>query len=218
MKSFRSELSFASFLAYSPRGTTDVAVQSRRHMLDVKENHVINTRLGSMTIAKYVAVRLKQAQPSWVSEYLGRSVALVPVPRSGLHKTGALWPAKEIADALHAEGFGARVAPCLVRASPVPKAARAAAKDRPKARDHFDSLKVVRPIDLPAEVTLIDDVVTRGAQLLGAAWSILAVRPRVTVRAFAVIRTMSDPAALLSIASPCEGTISLRGDDAFRDP
>lgn len=61
------------------------------------------------------------------------------------------------------------------------------AEARPKARTHVESLTLAKPLSLPAKVTLIDDVVTRGAQLFSAAWAIWSVRPDVEVRASALV-------------------------------
>jgi predicted amidophosphoribosyltransferase len=58
---------------------------------------------------------------------------------------------------------------CLERTHAVAKAATSKPSERPKARAHFDSLAVAEPLALPNQVTLVDDVVTRGAQLFGAA-------------------------------------------------
>lgn len=187
-------------------------------MIQIKENRVLPLRDGPMTTAAYVALRLQQMAPPFVATLLGGDAALVPVPRSSLQRPGALWPAREIADALHARGFGSRVLPCLQRSTAVPKAATSAARERPKARVHRDSLVVLEPLALPATVTLVDDVITRGAQLLGAAWAIWAARPDVNVRAFAVMRTISDAADFTAIAAPCEGIVSVRGDETFRSP
>jgi orotate phosphoribosyltransferase len=72
---------------------------------------------------------------------------------------------------------------------------------------------------IPAEVTLVDDVITRGAQMMGAAQAIWAVRADVIVRGFAVIRTISRPEDFKSIASPCSGQIDVRrSGDCFRSP
>ena len=134
-------------------------------------------------------------------------------------KPGALWPAYEIANELHALGFGSRVMRNLSRRQAVTKAATAASRERPKAKAHFESLEFASPLELPAKVTLVDDVITRGAQLLGAAWRIWADRPDVTVRGFAVVRTISDPADFSTIAAPCVGTVTLRRDEeCLRSP
>jgi predicted amidophosphoribosyltransferase len=156
--------------------------------------------------------------PSFVSEFLGDHVALVPVPRSNLQKRGALWPALEIANELHALGLGSRVIPCLQRRHAVTKAATAAPKERPKAQVHFESLELRRPLDVPTRITLVDDVVTRGAQLFGAALCVWASRPDIALRAFAVIRTITDPTGFSKIADPCIGSIQLQDGECFRVP
>lgn len=218
MKPLHSDLPFASVAAYCPRGDSSVIVRSRNLMLQVKENRVVTSPGRVETAAAFVARRLREMCPQFVDEFLGPEVALVPVPRSGLQKPGALWPANEVAIALRQEGFGSRVLPCLHRARAVPKAATSAPKDRPKARAHFDSLELQNPIDLPDRITLVDDVVTRGAQLFGAAWRIWAARPDVAVRAFAVIRTVSDPNDFTTIGDPRTGHIAWRHAECRRTP
>jgi len=116
------------------------------------------------------------------------------------------------------QGLGARVLPCLRRERAVPKAATSSAKDRPKARAHFESLALDHPLELPARVTLIDDVITRGAQLFGTAWRIWEVRPDVIVQAFAVVRTISEPAEFTDTRDPRGGRIMWRNEECFREP
>lgn len=98
------------------------------------------------------------------------------------------------------------------------KAATARPEDRPKARAHFDSLELRDPLSLPARITLVDDVVTRGAQLFGAAWRIWSQQPDVEVRAFIVLRTISNAEDFQSIADPCTGRIEWRAEDCRRVP
>lgn len=211
---FRSELPFAALITYGPRGTSPEHVRSRNVMLQVKDNRIV----GQMTMAEFVAHRIVEIQPLFLEEFLGRDVALIPVPRSSLQKPGALWPGKEIADALLACGFGNQVLPCLSRVHAVTKAATAASSARPRAADHLASLQVTNAVALPSLVTLVDDVVTRGAQLMGAAWALWKVRPDLQIRAFAVLRTISDPVDFIEVLAPTEGTISIRGGEAFRVP
>jgi hypothetical protein len=71
---------------------------------------------------------------------------------------------------------------------------------------------------LPAVVTLVDDVITRGAQMVGAAWAIWAARPDITVRSFAFIRTMSNSVDFERILDPCVGKIEVRRGECFRSP
>ncbi len=170
------------------------------------------------TAAALVARRLRERDEAFLATFLGPDTALVPVPRSARRVEGALWPGREIADALHGQGFGGSVLTCLERARAVPKAATAKADDRPKARTHAGSLDLRDPLSLPAKVTLVDDVVTRGAQLFGAAWRIWETRPDVDVRAFVVIRTISAPEDFETIAAPCIGRIEWRAEECYRVP
>jgi predicted amidophosphoribosyltransferase len=175
--------------------------------------------VGAETAAAFVARRLREMAPAFITDFLGVDVALVPVPRSSLRRVDALWPPLEIANELRAQGFGSRVIECLDRRHAVTKAATAASNERPKAKQQFESLALKNPLDLPAQVVLIDDVITRGAQLLGAAWCIWSQRPDVTVRGFAVVRTISNPADFSTIADPCVGHVRLgRDEECFRLP
>ena len=214
VKPSHSELAFASFLAYCPRGDTDAMRRARNFMRRLKENRVVRDE----TAAALVARRLRERAETFASEFLGANTALVPMPRSGLLRRDTLWPALEIAESLSEEGFGRGVLPCLRRIVAVPKAATSRADERPKARAHFESIELEAPLSLPTSVTLIDDVVTRGAQLFGAAWKIWSMRPDVEVRAFAVIRTVSAPEDFSTIADPCTGRIEWREEECRRRP
>lgn len=183
-------------------------------MLLLKENRVVRDE----TAAAVAARRLRERAEPFTSEFFGEDAPLVPIPRSGLLRAGDLWPAFEIAQRLHQEGFGRNVLPCLRRRLAVPKAATSSREERPKARAHFESVELEAPLSLPAKVTLIDDVVTRGAQLFGAAWKIWSVRPDVEVRAFAVIRTISDQNDFAALAAPCTGQIEWREEECRRRP
>lgn len=214
MKPSRSEVPFASFLAYCPRGDTQEIRRARNFMLRLKENRVVRDEAAAVLVAR----RLRERAEPFTREFLGEDAALVPVPRSGLLRRGNLWPAVEIAESLRGEGFGLQVITCLSRRVAVAKAATSNPEGRPKARTHFESIDLEEPLSLPTKITLIDDVVTRGAQLFGAAWKIWSVRPDVEVRAFAVIRTISDVIDFSTLASPCTGRIEWREEECFRRP
>ncbi len=216
----RSELRFAAFLTYcSRRPPPTVAIKASRDlMLQVKENRIVEESQQFETGSAFVGRRLREVAPDFIDEFLGADTALIPMPTSGLRKPYALWPALEIVSALRAEGFGAGVASSLRRWKAVPKAALAQSGERPTARTHYDSLVLDRPLALPPVVTLVDDVITRGSQMLGAAWCIWKARPDVTVRAFAVIRTISDETNFVKILDPCVGQIELRRGLCYRRP
>lgn len=192
--------------------------KARAFVIALKENRRARGGIGETAPAR-VARRLRERNDvPFVDAFLGSDAALVPVPRSGLLRTGALWPALEIARELRAWDFGSRVLTCIERKSSVPKASMAKAEVRSKARTHFESLIIAEPLSLPAKITLIDDVVTRGAQLFGAAWAIWAVRPDVEVSAFAVVRTESEAADFRALFDPHSGRIEWRDEECRRRP
>ena len=70
----------------------------------------------------------------------------------------------------------------------------------------------------PAHITIVDDVVTKGATLLAAASLIKDRFPDSEVKAFAVVRTMGFIDDIERIKRPCTGTITLEGGEAMREP
>lgn len=57
--------------------------------------------------------------------------------------------------------------------------------------DHFNSLEVQGVLEPPPEILLIDDVITYGSTVFGAANRLPEVFPGSRIRAFAAIRTVS---------------------------
>lgn len=181
-------------------------------MRRLKENRVIRDETASALIAW----RLRERAESFARKFLDADTALVPMPRSGLLRHGDFWPALEIVASLRAEGFGWRVLPCLRRGIAVPKAATSRSEDRPKARAHFESLELAAPLSLPAKITLVDDIVMRGALLFGAALRGSGLYARCRSSSVAVIRTVSAPEDFTTIAAPCTGRIEWRGEECRR--
>lgn len=66
---------------------------------------------------------------------------------------------------------------------------------------------------------LVDDVITRGATLLGSASRLCEAFPDIPIRAFAVLRTVSNPEEFSSIYSSLVGNIKLTSSgNAQRSP
>jgi hypothetical protein len=80
-----------------------------------------------------------------------------------------------------------------------------------RALDHFESMSVSSSLLAPRRVLLIDDFVTRGATLIGAASRIRAVLPDCEVLGFALVRSMTD-GEITTIRDPCVGSIELKPD------
>jgi adenine/guanine phosphoribosyltransferase-like PRPP-binding protein len=67
-------------------------------------------------------------------------------------------------------------------------------------------------------ITLVDDVVTRGATLFAAASLVAGTFPRADVRAFSLIRTLGLQADVERVIDPAVGTITRnRWGDAERE-
>ncbi|MBL8144457.1 MAG: hypothetical protein JNM38_25300 [Acidobacteria bacterium] len=123
------------------------------------------------------------------------TVTLIPVPRSGLTKDHSLWPARLLCDALNRKGIGVNTVRALSRTTAIRKSATS--PDRPTVQEHVASLHAQASVDVEDVVVLVDDVVTRGSTILGCAWRLADVMPKVTIRAFAFARTLRDSPTML---------------------
>lgn len=184
-------------------------------MRSLKENRV---SVDGLTAAEFTARRLAEEMPSFTHDFLGSGQCLVPIPRSSLQKSHALWPGFENAAALADRLPGLAVKTLVRRVHPVPKASVSASGERSSAELHQTSLDVAHPLDIPDRLTLVDDVITRGSQALGAAWAKWRVRPEVSIRVFAAIRTVSHEHEFSGILDSTTGRISLVGDRVLRRP
>ncbi len=133
---------------------------------------------------------------------------LVPLPSSSLMQRDSLWVPERISTALVKVGLGKESIPLLVRETPVPKAAWSKPSERLKAKDHIGSMSVQKRIpEPPAQILLVDDIITRGATALGAANKLAEAFPLAQIRAFAAMRTISDPSDFQSWFNPVIGTV-----------
>ena len=212
-----SKLEFGSYLTYSPRGNSDIAKRSKNIKIYLKSEGNIGTPPKFMS--EFVADRIKESIDQMpFKHFFNENVSLVPVPKSSLMQPNTLWVSEKIAKALSKQAFGSFY-PCLKRIRPVQKSAYAVPSNRrPKAIDHYGSIKCQQLVHRPKEIVLIDDIITRGSTLLGCASKLKEIFPDVPIRAFAVIRTISDPNNFKKIEDPCVGTITRSGNDTFREP
>lgn len=131
----------------------------------------------------------------------------------------SLWVPRDICQVFVVQGLGKEASTCLKRSHAVPKSAFSLPQDRPTPARHFASLTVSRSLFAPRRITIVDDVVTKGATLVAAASRLTEAYPGCEVRAFAVIRTMSRT-EVDSILVPCSGVITYNDttDNSRRDP
>jgi predicted amidophosphoribosyltransferase len=173
----------------------------------------------SMLMSDYVAELIKNnLQNMPFSSLFETNPTLIPTPKSSLMKRDTLWVPQRLASALVKRGLGRGVEECLVRVRAVRRSATSQPADRPKAFEHYDSMEVQKVFPEPTEMLMIDDIVTRGATLLGGANRLAEAFPNARIRVFAAMRTISPPDPFKSITDPCTGNIELRGIDTYRRP
>lgn len=212
-----SKITFGSFLIYAPRGTSELSNKAKQFVRALKEERLIG--VPPQSPSEYAARRLADERANGIlEEVFGAVPLLIPVPRSSLTVEGGIWPAYNIASALVARGIGASVVPCLQRVRAVPKSAFAASGFRPKPLDHYESIIAKKMITDRKELCLVDDVITKSATLLAAASRLQEAYPQAKIVAFALVRTLGFVEDIERIVEPVFGTISLRGDEAAREP
>lgn len=211
-------IEFGSYLSYSPKCDSVAAQESRTARTALKNDHVLRTD-GSMLMSDYIGetIRTSIGQLPFARFFEGNPI-LVPIPRSSLMQDGTLWVPKRLANALVRRCLGKSAEECLKRVVAVRKSSTSSAADRPKAHDHYQSLRVQKIFPEPSDILMIDDIVTRGATAMGAANRLIEAFPNASIRLFSAMRTISPPDVFSQISAPCKGTIELRGSDCFRRP
>lgn len=215
-----SKLKFAALLSYSPRGDSPEIQKSKRIMTALKSDEFIKAGTPRTTISEWVAETIKRKKDEMpFNSFFQPTTILVPTPKSTLMRPDTLWVPDRLAGALVDMGLGSEVARCLKRIKAVPKAALSEPKERPTATQHYETMSIQGSLSQPDEIVLIDDIVTRGATLLGAANRLVDAFPGTRIRAFAAMRTISNPVEFESWLRPCVGTIELReSGDTLRRP
>lgn len=205
-----SEVGFGSLLAYSPRGQSDMSVRSRSICHRIKVDGFVGQ--PPVSVIAHAVMRLRQVPAATIlQDWLGPDVLLVPCPRSAPRPPGhkaAQWVALRICEALRAAGHGAGILPCLERTEAVPKSAFADRGARPSVRRHVETMSIRRAIGNPVRITVVDDVITKGATLLAAASLVAAAFPNAEVRTFALVRTMGLVPDVERIVDPVVGRIT----------
>jgi hypothetical protein len=213
-----SDLEYASFLNYSPRGASGISQSSKSFALKLKSNRIVTTS-PRRSAAEYLVLRLWEALPgSTLAAFFSPDDTLVPVPASSQQKPGTVWPSLEIAQCMVERGLGGRVTRLLQRLSPMRKSAYSAPGARPGLEEHLATLEVQGGLDLGARVVLIDDLVTKGTTLLACALTIRSVHEGVGISGFAAFRTMGLQAEIERIVEPVRGRIWLDGSEVRRVP
>lgn len=217
-----SKLKFGALLAYTPRGDSAEIRHARDFMIALKNERFVEdpTSKEVVLMSKWVAQTIHRDRATLpFASFFQPNTTLVPTPKSSLMKPDTLWVPARIASALVRIGLGEKVLSCITRIRSVPKSASSLPRERPTPTDHYKSLRVSRILSKPNEIVLVDDIVTRGATLIGAANILADAFPQTPIRAFAAMRTISNPHEFNKFFDPCVGTIELRtSGDTLRRP
>ncbi len=203
---------FASCYAYSPRGVGAASVASRQLCLRVK-----NT--DPEWLPRYVECLRDRGNAFEVCADIFRHDALlVPVPSWKPTADTEVWGASCLVTVLREMGIPGVAWKGLSRTRPLWKSSAAWPAERPTVKDHHDSLAVGHLSTPPARIVLVDDVITRGRTLLGAAVRLRERFPVIEIHAFALLRTLSPGEEVERLLMPCSGRIAWTGRDARRTP
>jgi hypothetical protein len=216
-------LPFASCFAYLPGGSGPVYEEGRLLCARVKA--------ADTAWLPHLAARvwLEARGHGRGAVAFGGRVVLVPVPGSAPVQSAA-WVGERLAWCLKEIGLAAEVWPVLRRRHPVRKSAFAAAGERPTVLEHYASFALwgKAPIDpyrlagkrdeSGLQLTLVDDVITRGRTMIAAARRLREAFPVAQIRAFALVRTLRPDEMLRQVFDPCEGEVRWVAGDARRYP
>lgn len=212
-----SEVEFGSLLTYAPRGSSEKAKGAKTTMTNLKNDIVLNS--GILTSEYIVQVIKKEIKTFPFADYFNSKTILVPTPKSSLRKPGTLWVPQRITDAMINNGLGKSSEECLERAIAVTRSSgQRVGENRPKALQHYESMKVKELLFEPEEIVLVDDVITRGSTVMGGVNRLAEAFPNAKIRAFAMMRVMSDPEDFVDVKDPCIGKITMNGKDTSRNP
>lgn len=162
-----------------------------------------------------------QKESSPVKDFLTPDSLLIPVPRSSLIKSDAVWPSKVIAEEMKKRGYGTVLKPTIERTKPIRKSSNQAAEDRPTVQEHLETLGIAIPSELtdPKTIILIDDVVTLGSVTVACAELLKKIYPDSDIRLFAIARTRGFKNDSLGFFEPHIGRIRYyKSGKTYRDP
>ena len=79
-------------------------------------------------------------------------------------------------------------------------------------------MRVKKLLIEPSEIVIVDDIITRGSTLLGAANRLVEAFPNAKIRGFAAMRSISRPTDFTGVIDPCVGKIHMSNGNPYRNP
>lgn len=181
-----SEVVCGTALAYSSKETSEIARKSRQIRSAVKNGH-------DWAIDRVAARVATFTQHEALRDLFGAKTTLVPVPGSVPWRgEQQKWVGLLLAEALKNHGLGTSVSLLVRRTYTMRKSAFSAPGERPTHREHYDSLEIRGISDtVPERITVVDDVLGRGATIMGTVARLREQFPTTVIRSFAALRIKS---------------------------
>jgi hypothetical protein len=212
-----SKLPFGAAIVYVPKRGPDtpVARSSRTFVFGIKDGKLRPNSSESFTA--YLCRRLRERSSELDPELLkliDSSRCLVPLPGHAPAEKTERRVTHDICGELRRNGFGGSFLHCVERRIAIPKSSFSATADRATPETHFRSMTAFPVSARPDRITLVDDVVTKGATAIGAAWAIRTILPDVEIALFALAHTTYSPGD--SLLDPRVGFIEVDENGAAR--
>lgn len=196
-----SNLEYAIPVNYYPWAKSQTAINSKIISGKVKN--------GNHHYIDHIIQKFVQPNKVLFDPFLDSRTSLVPMPRSAPLTADALWPAMEIAQRLHFNGFGKEILPILIRSYSIRKShSQTNSDNRPSVQEHYDSFTVNISTDAPEKISIIDDVVTQGRTAIAAASRLQEAFPDAEIQLFAMVRSKSFSETPEIIVDPSVGNIT----------
>lgn len=213
-----SNLRFGTLLAYTAHGDSELAQKSIKLRNRIK-------RCDPRTVSRVGEILIQHLcdRGELVELFERDKLTLVPMPRSAplppqKKASGVLWPGLQFCRAMKEAGVECSIEPCLERVVKVQKSAFARPGERPEPDTHFDSMRVTGSKMLVGEhILLVDDFITRGSTMLGAASCLQKEFPNAMIMGFSVVRTVY-PQDLKALVEPRVGDITFENGYLNRKP
>ncbi len=211
-----TEVEFGSLLTYTPRGTSEKAREAITTMTYLKGDKVTDSNI---LMSEYLARMIKKDIHKFpFADYFNSKTILIPAPKGSLCKSGTLWVPKQLTTALVKNGLGRSSEPCLERIKPVSKSSgQQDGSKRPTALQHYKSMNIQKLLFEPEDIILLDDVITRGATIMGGVNRLREAFPNSKIRAF-TMRVISNVKDFVDVKEPCIGKITMDGKYTRRIP
>jgi|GEM_PF-1714121 len=216
--SLLSELTFGALLTYTAHGSYELAQQSLKLRDSIKHCTPYATKRFSELLCEHL-----QRRGILTCLFQSSELVLVPVPKRAPlppkdRTTGVLWPSFQYCIAIQQAGIKCKIKPCLERAQTIRKSAFAGPGQRPDPDEHMASLLFSGPpCQMDKNILLVDDFITRGSTMIGAASILHAALPTATIQGFAVVRTVY-PGELKALVDPCVGQVIFKDGVLRREP